>query len=504
MPSVTETRRTNILERVFTFDLRSLALYRVALGLLIIVDLAVRWPTLSEMYTSDGFFDQSLSFNYYRNELGPQWYQYVWSLYWLSDSWIFVNALFVISAIAAVLMIIGKWTPIATILSWMLLVSLQTRNPLITTSGDFLFKMMLFWSIFLPLGARWSLDARKKKPTETAITSVATIGYIVQLFASYFFSGIAKWNEIWFQGDAMSYVLRLDIYITEFGRALLDYPGLLSLISWATLAAEVFWVWTLFSPWKNGWFRIINMALFWAFHISIGLSMTIGLFPWICMIAWLPLLPSFVWNKKPIEKLVPSWRPWNALSWPQHASQLFCSMVLMLVVIWNVSNIDSPIINNLRSPLIAQLGFQMGINQHFQMFGIPPAENPWFVYEAQLADGTKIDIFRNRDVDLKRPEWGRTAFPNFHWCHLHRNALHKHNAFVRQPLLDYAVRKWDAEHKAEKQVVRARLLFFKEDIGPSYNSLNFVSQVWGSYANQSNSPGSLFDSMNDGADGPNF
>lgn len=501
MYAVNPTQPASILERIFALDLRSLSVFRIALGLLILVDLAVRWPTLTAMYTSDGLFSQPLSFEYYRSELGPQWYQFIWSLYWLSDSVAFVTALFIISAIAAVFLVVGKWTRIATILSWILLVSLHTRNPLITTSGDFLFKMMLFWSIFLPLGARWSLDARKMNstlnPTSTAITSMATIGYVFQLFASYFFPGIAKWNEIWFQGDAMWYVLRLDIYITEFGRALLEYPGLLSVISWVTLVAEVFWIWTLFSPWKNGWYRIINMVLFWAFHIGIGLSMTIGLFPWICLIAWLPLLPSFVWARKPADAAASSWRRWNALSWPQLAGQLFCSLALLLVVVWNVSNIDSPVCNLIRSPLVAQLGYQMGISQHFQMFGIPPAENPWFVYEAQLVDGTKIDIFRNREIDLNRPEWGRRVFPNFHWRKLHRNLLHQQNAFVRQPLLDYAVKKWDAEHGVEQQVVRARLLFFKEDIGPSYNSSNFVSQVWGSYTNQSNSAGSLFDSLAD-------
>ncbi len=489
----------NQLERVFALDLRSLAVFRIAVGVLILADLLMRWPILVAMYTGKGLFNQPLSYQYYESVLGPGWEQCVWSLYWLSDSPLFANALFVTAAVAAILLIVGKWTRLATAASWLLLASLHARNPLVTSSGDFAFKMMLFWSIFLPLGARWSFDARRRLATETstadAVVSVATVAYIFQLFAIYFFPGIAKWNDVWFSGDAMSYVLRLNIYITDFGRQLLGHPELLTWISWATLAAEVIGIWTLFSPWQNDWFRMINLSLFWLFHLGIALSMSIGLFPWICMVAWLPIIPSSLWKRPVSEPAFQSFFNWNLLSVPRLAVEMFCLAALLLTVICNLSNTDHPWTRAWRTPLVTQLTYQLGINQHFQMFGIPPQDNPWFVYAAQLADGSQVDIFRDAQIDLKRPEQVQLVYPQFHWRKLHRNAVQPRNAFIREPLLDYAVRQWNTTHPLEKQVARARLICFKERVGPDYNAENFHSVVWGSYMDASQGPGSLFEAV---------
>ena len=177
------------------------------------------------------------------------------------------------------------------------------------------------------------------------------------------------------------------------------------------------------------------------------------------------------------------------------AAEIFCLAALLLVLIFNITNIEHPATNKLRNPLVTQLVYQLGIYQHFQMFGVPPKENPWFVYEAQLADGSERDIFRDREVDTSRPEWGRKVFPQFHWRKIHRNAVLPRYTFIRQPLLDYSVDKWNTNHDADKQVARARLILFKEAIGPNYNDKNFQSLVWGSYTDKSSGPGSLFESM---------
>ena len=123
-----------------------------------------------------------------------------------------------------------------------------------------------------------------------SFVSLATVGFLIQLIASYLFPGIAKLNEIWFRGEAMAYVLRLDIYITEFGRSLLANDTLLAFTSWATVFAEAIWILTLLVPYKNDWFRWSNLIVFWSFHIGIGLAMSIGLFPVISMVAWLSLI----------------------------------------------------------------------------------------------------------------------------------------------------------------------------------------------------------------------
>ena len=496
-------KSSDYVARTFAFDLRSLAVFRIALGLLVLSDLVFRLPTLVAMTSGEGLFTRQLSFDCHQTHLGEAWSSSVWSLFWISDTIEFSYTLFAIAAIAAVFLIIGKWTRWATFVCWLIVASLHARNPMITSSADSMFKMMLFWSIFLPLGKKWSADSRNEENNLNHVLSIATIGYSFQLFALYFFPGIAKWNDIWFNGEAMSYVLRLDIYIREFGSSLLEYPGLLTAITWITLAAEVFLILTLFLPWKNSAWRMINMLVFVAFHIGIALSLGIGLFSAICIVAWLPLIPTTVWKL---------WLPakgngpdnatqqtpvfgWNEKSLPGLAAELFCVLALIIVVAWNVANIEHESTKPLRVPIIQQTGHLLALDQHFQMFGVPPKENPWFVYEALLANGKQIDIWREREVDLEKPDSGLTVFPDFHWRKLHRNALYPTNEFVRQPMLDYVVRRWNENHDEHEQVTRARLICYREPIGPDYNNSDRYSHTWATYQNEDAQPGSLFDSL---------
>lgn len=467
-----------------------------------LADLAFRWRTLIDMYTDDGFFTRSLCYEYHGIEYGPLWNYIAWSFYWISGSPIFTKLLFAISAVTAVLLIVGKWTRAATIACWALWISLHVRNPLVVTSGDFLLKMLLFWSIFLPLGKLWSLDSRKHDGPELpmrypglSFASLATVGYVLQLMVSYFFPGIAKLNEVWFSGEAMAYVLRLDIYITEFGRSLLEHESLLAFTSWATLLAEVGLIWTLLSAWKNGWFRWLNLIVFWSFHIGIGLSMSIGLFPFICSIAWLPLIPAGIWGRSDSAEYV-SPLQFSGRKLYFKFSQFLCGVFCVVLVGWNVSNIESLGLVPMRNTLLMPIAKPLGMDQHFQMFGKPPSENPWFVYEATLADGTEVDIFREQPVDYERPEWVRESFPGFHWRKVHRNLLHPQLENIRQPLLMYIVNRWNTTHDEQQKVVRVRLLCFQEDIGPDYSPENRRHKVWSAYTDEV-SPGSLFDSMLD-------
>lgn len=477
-------------------------MFRIALGSLLLADLIFRWPMLVEMCTDEGFFTRDLCWKFHQIELGEGWNWFVWSFYWISGSPIFAKSLFVASAVSAVLLLVGKWTRVATIACWALWVSLHVRNPLIVTSGDFLLKMLLFWSIFLPLGKMWSFDSLKPESKNRELhfsgmsfVSLASVGYILQLMISYLFPGIAKLNEVWFRGEAMAYVLRLDIYITEFGRSLLQHEGLLAFTSWFTLLAEVVLIWTLLSTWKNDWFRWLNLVVFWSFHIGIGLSMSIGLFPFICIVAWLPLIPGALWRgREAVQYESPIQFSGRKLYFK--LSQFWCGIFCFVLVGWNIANIESLGLRSMQNTLLMPIGKPMGLDQHFQMFGKPPTENPWFVYEATLADGTEVDIFRNQPINHDRPEWVRKSFPNFHWRKVHRNLLHPELVYLREPLLKYTVNRWNAVHDQQQKVVRVRLLCYLEDIGPDYSPENRRHKVWSAF-NDEVAPGSLFDSMLD-------
>lgn len=495
---------------VFGLDLRSLAVFRIALGLLLISDLIFRAGNLVEMYTSEGFYTREVSFDYYRTVFGPGWESVLWSLHWLSDSPRFQAAMFILAALFALLLVVGRWTRFATLVSWILLVSLHVRNPVILSSGDFLLKMMLFWSVFIPLGGVWSLDARRRRvlggpapDARTRIVSTATAGFVIQLFAMYFFTGLSKWNEGWWSGEAMYHALGLQIYATDFGRQLLEYPLLLKFASVGTVFAEVFLILTLFSTRHNDGFRVVNLIVFWALHIGIVLSMSIGLFPWICMVAWLPLIPSGPWNWLARQN---SERPIAAVDANRQfrigpIQQAFCGVMICFILLWNVSNIEWAPFKPLQSRLIASIGYLMRVDQHFQMFGDPPKTTPWFVYDAVLDDGSEVDLLTGAAVNIDEPGSIRDLMPSFHWRKLHRNLVNDQRECLRLPLAKYMADKWDRTH--EHKVSLLRMIYFEEDTGQNRADRNRHSKVWAVVRKDDIGPGSLFEHLKSGQ-GPAF
>src|SRR5690606_16854739 len=106
--------------------------------------------------------------------------------------------LFSFAAVVACMLLVGYQTRVATILSYILLTSVQGRNYLILQGGDDILRTMLFWSMFVPLAARFSVDAvlRARHPNASAVpirvVSLGTLALASQLLVMYLVSGILK------------------------------------------------------------------------------------------------------------------------------------------------------------------------------------------------------------------------------------------------------------------------------------------------------------------------
>jgi hypothetical protein len=53
----------------------------------------------------------------------------------------------------------------------------------------------------------------------------------------------------------------------------------------------------LFLPFNVCLQRMIAVGSFILFHLGLALTMELGHFPWVCMVAWLPLLPGSLWDR---------------------------------------------------------------------------------------------------------------------------------------------------------------------------------------------------------------
>ena len=274
-------RAKDRLSEMFGCDLRSLAALRVGLGLTILEDLWTRSRDLATFYSDDGVLPREALLEHFSRDI------YV-SLHMASGTPAFQGVLFAIAAVAAVCLTVGYRTWLATLISWILLVSLQVRMPLVLQSGDVVLRLLLFWSLFLPLGARASVDALQSpaiKAPPQRITSVATFGLMVQLSSIYIFTAILKNGAAWWNGTASIYALQIDHFATPFGKWMLTLPD--PVLHFGT-GATLFWEFGgpafLLIPFFFGPARTLTIFGFYALHIGFRAALDIGLFSQICMV----------------------------------------------------------------------------------------------------------------------------------------------------------------------------------------------------------------------------
>ena len=111
---------------------------------------------------------------------------------------------------------------------------------------------------------------------------------MLQVALIYWATAARKSGPLWWSGQAIFFALHREAWVTPFGEWLRGYPGLLVPLTYATLALEWLGPCLAFVPSAAGVFRLAAVALFWGFHISLATMMSIGLFPLVSMVAWLP------------------------------------------------------------------------------------------------------------------------------------------------------------------------------------------------------------------------
>lgn len=283
----------NRLRDVFFADLRSLAALRVGLGFLLVLDLLTRVTSLRTYYTDEGVFTRS---NYFEAAAST-----TWSIHALNGSLEFQVVLFLVAFIFAVMLLIGYRTKLATLISLILLLSLQNRNLDIVGGADVLLRLMLFWGLFLPWHAVFSIDsvnnsAFKKLPRK--IFSFGILGYFLQIAFLYFFAGILKSDSSWTTDlTAVYYALKLKELTTPIADIMLLYPSFLASMTFFVRSFEIVGPFLLFSPFLTPYIRLGTIGIFTFLHLSFGASMLIGLFPLVDIVALWGMLPTFFWDK---------------------------------------------------------------------------------------------------------------------------------------------------------------------------------------------------------------
>ncbi len=446
-------------EELASTDLRSLATFRIGLSLVLLGDLSHRLGDLRSHYTDQGVLPRADLWTDVTQPLA-------WSFHGLSGSSDLQLGLFGLSLSAAVALLLGFRTRAATWASFLLLVSLHHRNPLVLNGGDVLLRVLLFWALFLPIGARWSMDARWR-PGSNTYTGAPLVALLLQVCLMYWTTAALKNDAAWrTEGTAIYYALSVGQFATPLTPLLLNYPFAMKALTFGTLALEAFGPFLAWVPIATGRFRLMAVTAFAGLHIGIGLVMAIGFFPWICLVAWTPFLPSSFWKSVGAYRLEGRTRPGAEFSpkvlRPTRRARATAIILIGYVAIWNAASVSPS--RSQAAMLLATPGFALGLNQYWNMFAPRPLRGDgWWIAASTLVDGQQVDLMREGErVAWSRPEQIRERTPNFRWRKYLMNLIHWESSNARLHYARYLCRRWNGSNAQAEQIGAVEILYMRE------------------------------------------
>jgi len=316
-------------DRWLSIDLRTLGLFRIAFGLCLIANLLDHWAggNLARFFSNEGVLT-----NHYALYAPIQ--QRVWSLLFAFSRPGEVAVAFSLILAVYVLYTIGWRTRLMQILTLVCFISLLNRNLLLQDGGSFTCSVLAVWTTFLPLGARFSVDAwravrlaavQKTSGGEDGggSTGRATSGgapamhvsfvclaLLLQLAAIYGLNAANKTGPTWTGGTAVHYIFWLNSRNTWLAGLMRAHePAWLSpLLTRGTLVFEWSAPFLALSPVFQTPLRRVLIASMWCFHLGIASLMSLGPFAYAMMAFSLLLLGPNDWRV-----LEPRGR--RALSW---------------------------------------------------------------------------------------------------------------------------------------------------------------------------------------------
>lgn len=457
---------------VVSIDCRSLALFRIGLGAVILGDLARRALDLTAHYTDAGVLPRNALVA--EVESGLPWAGSLLELtphFWFGGT-VGQGALFAVAAALALALALGWRTRIVCLLSWVLLASLHGRNPAVLNFGDVVLRLLLCWSIWLPLGARWSLDRRRQGSSAGSVpgrvVGGATAALLLQVASIYVFNALLKRSPAWTEDfTALELAFRNEVWTAPLGTLLLAYPTLLRALTAAVLWLERLGPLIAFSPVWNGPMRLLAAVCFGAFHLGVLLTTNLGVFPWICIVAWCAFLPSGVWDRWSARRAADGSTPAGGgrLRLGRVASVVTLGL-LGLVLVWNVATLPASTIS-LPRPAVG-LVYALRLDQRWAMFAPgPPEANVWQTAESWTAAGERVAPMGGTPGagELAKP---MPPFDRLRWRLYLRYALGRGEKSAMPALLArYLARRWDDGRGESERLATVRLLSVSEPIATS-------------------------------------
>ena len=297
-------------------DLRSLALGRIVLGLVLIGDLLRRVPYLRDLYSNLGLIPN-------HTVLWRPPFPRIFSVFFMASLPEEAAVWFFIAFVCFFCFLVGYRTRLFHLLSFAMTTSLHNRIVIAENWGGVAIGVLLVWTAFLPLGRRFSVDAIRASlrarshetpadlaagvppPDERQTTSLAALGLLLQIAVIYWFNYLHKSGPTWREGSAVHYVLWQERIVTWVGLQVRQHlpDAFTRLLTEGTLAIEASVAFLVLTPIFWRWTRFVAALLLVGLHGGIALLVNLGIFS-AAMIAFQPfLLTDAQWTL--FSRLVP-------------------------------------------------------------------------------------------------------------------------------------------------------------------------------------------------------
>jgi hypothetical protein len=444
---------------------------RIACAILVITDLLIRFSDLKAHYTNEGIWPLPQVFIF-------GWRPGFWSLHTLFENYWWVFTLFLLQFVFALFLLLGYKTKLSTFIVWSLVLSLHNRNLFILQAGDDVLRLLLFWGLFLPWNARYSIDAIRNNTTLQGPV-LAGPGYILLLVSVYLFSALFKTDAEWHQdASAVYYALSLEQLRLPLGDLLYKYPLLMASLTKTVYYSELMIPLLIILPAKKGYFRALAFTLILILNLGIGLSLYVGLFFIINIIAAIGLIPGFVFDK--LEKHFGMVKNHHLLTTTHQLLKgttealSFTTIALCLMINLQALNTFPFELNKLFSYSVNAFR----LDQYWGMFspGVLKQDG-WLVYKGLNARGEEWDLRHNNSpVSYQKPLKIVKHYKNDRWRKLAENLQSDHYTFLRHLYCSFHLKQWNLK-QPEKKMDLLELYFMEKTNLPNYKHTTVTSNL---------------------------
>lgn len=446
--------------RVYGLDLRSIGLFRVALGIFLLGELVFRvLLNFSEIYSPESgvlgnCFREGYASVY---ELPP----FIFGI----ESDAGMLAYLTVYAACLLLFILGIVPRTSAFVSAVLFWLVNSRYNVLYLGWEMYASTLLFWAIILPVGDRFAVLPRpmfSRSNLAQEWRSPLAFAALFQIAFIYFYNGISKNGERWMNGEAVHFFLSEYDKLRPLAESVQPLDGLLRAMTYGTLIFEVILPVMIFLPYRNVALRVFALLGVLAFHWGIDLLVDVGNFKYVATCAVMLMVPGDIWDK--VLPVLPTRtvRPFFASYRPSLAkAEVVLAIVLVGVVI--LSNLNQ----TAKTPTedrVKHLLSRSGLDGTLQQWGIsswpqysffsqywhlyspdPPREKGYLQVEVLRTDDVSVRIWNGEPLDDRL--FISKVHQNLMQYLLLKGGRNKKDQLAEHCLLMTNLRRWNSLHR---------------------------------------------------------